>query len=419
MSKKQHIHFWVEVRESIIMALHAVVAHKLRSLLTLLGILVGVFSIILVMTAMRALQGYMEDELSGLGANTVQIKKWPSFSFEGPGAWEKYARRTDLDYAQFKKLRTRASLAKGVGVIEGFRTDEASSRFDTTNPNINLQGITEDAFSARNMVVEEGRAITDTDVESRRNVCILGYEVAKKLFPHSSALGEKVRFQSISYMVIGVLKQKGSLFDAGADNTIIIPLTTALNYYGHRRSLNILVEAIDRDKFDDAVEQVRGVLRSIRHVEPSEEDDFEIESNDSLIKQFQNVTFSIRIGISVVSSIALIAAGIGIMNIMLVSVTERTREIGVRRAIGAKKRNIMVQFVMEAIVLCQIGGIAGVLLGVIGGNIAAKLLKVPMTIPVDWVFIGLIICSAVGIIFGSYPAWKAANLDPIESLRHE
>ncbi len=160
-------------------------------------------------------------------------------------------------------------------------------------------------------------------------------------------------------------------------------------------------------------------MRSIRRLKPAEEDDFEIESNDSLIQQFQSVTLSIRIGITVVSSIALVAAGIGIMNIMLVSVTERTREIGVRRAIGAKKRNIMIQFIMEAVVLCQMGGIAGVILGVLGGNIAAKFLKVPMTVPVDWVVIGLVICSAVGIIFGSYPAWKAANLDPIESLRHE
>lgn len=416
---KHSLHFFVEVRESILMALHAVVAHKLRSLLTLLGILVGVFSIILVMTTMRALQGYIESELSGLGANTVQVKKWPSISFGGPGEWEKYARRTDLDYDQFKKLRSRATLAKGVSIIEGFHTDEASSRYDTTNPNISMQGVTSETFSARNMVIEEGRAITETDVESRRNVCVLGDELAKKLFPHASALGNPIRYDSISYTVVGVLKKKGSMFDAGADNMLLVPLTTAMNYYGHRRSMTILVEAYNRASFEDTIEQVRGILRSIRRTKPIEEDDFEIESNDSLIQQFQNVTFSIRIGVAVISSIALIAAGIGIMNIMLVSVTERTREIGVRRAIGAKKRNIMFQFIMEAVVLCQLGGIAGVILGIGAGNLAASLLKVPMTVPIDWVIIGLFICSSVGIIFGSYPAWKAANLDPIESLRHE
>ena len=416
---KRKVRFLTEVRESVLMAFRAVASHKLRSILTLLGILVGVFSIILVMTAMRALQGYVEDELSGLGANTAQIKKWPSINFEGPASWEKYARRTNLDYDQFKKLRARATLARGVSIIEGFRTDEASSRFDTSNPDVRLHGVTGETFSARNLIIEEGRAITDTDVESRRNVCIPGYELAQKLFPHSSALGETIRFDSINYLVVGVLEKKGSLFDAGSDNMLLIPLTTAMNYYGHRRSMNFLIEAHDRKTYEDTIEQVRGALRNIRRLKPTDADDFEIESNDSLIQQFQSVTFSIRIGITVVSSIALVAAGIGIMNIMLVSVTERTREIGVRRAIGAKKRNIMTQFIMEAVVLCQMGGVAGVLLGVMGGNAAARILKVPMTFPVDWVVIGLVICSVVGIIFGSYPAWKAANLDPIESLRHE
>lgn len=416
---KRKVRFLTEVRESVLMAFRAVASHKLRSILTLLGILVGVFSIILVMTAMRALQGYVEDELSGLGANTAQIKKWPSINFEGPASWEKYARRTNLDYDQFKKLRARATLARGVSIIEGFRTDEASSRFDTSNPDVRLHGVTGETFSARNLIIEEGRAITDTDVESRRNVCIPGYELAQKLFPHSSALGETIRFDSINYLVVGVLEKKGSLFDAGSDNMLLIPLTTAMNYYGHRRSMNFLIEAHDRKTYEDTIEQVRGALRNIRRLKPTDADDFEIESNDSLIQQFQSVTFSIRIGITVVSSIALVAAGIGIMNIMLVSVTERTREIGVRRAIGAKKRNIMTQFIMEAVVLCQMGGVAGVLLGVMGGNAAARILKVPMTLPVDWVVIGLVICSVVGIIFGSYPAWKAANLDPIESLRHE
>jgi putative ABC transport system permease protein len=160
-------------------------------------------------------------------------------------------------------------------------------------------------------------------------------------------------------------------------------------------------------------------LRTIRKVPPGDPNDFQISSNDSRIEQFRSFTFSLRIGVAIVSSIALLAAGIGIMNIMLVSVTERTREIGIRRAIGAKKRNIMAQFIMEAVTLCEIGGIIGVVLGIIGGNATAYFLKLPPVIPFDWVVIGLVICSAVGIVFGTYPAWKAANLDPIESLRYE
>ena len=167
------------------------------------------------------------------------------------------------------------------------------------------------------------------------------------------------------------------------------------------------------------MEQVRGILRGVRKVPPGKDDDFEIFSNDSLIAQFHSFSRVGSISAAVVSSIALLAAGVGIMNIMLVSVTERTREIGVRRAIGAKKRNIMTQFVMEAIVLCEVGGVIGVVLGVIGGNIFVWTMKVPPVIPVDWIVLGLLICSIVGIIFGSYPAYKAANLDPIDSLRYE
>jgi putative ABC transport system permease protein len=198
-----------------------------------------------------------------------------------------------------------------------------------------------------------------------------------------------------------------------------VPVTTGLNRFGRWRSLSILVQARDQASYDDTVEQVRGILRTVRKVPPGKEDDFEIFSNDSLISQFNSFTVAVRIGVMVVSSIALLAAGIGIMNIMLVSVTERTREIGIRRAIGAKKRNIMGQFIIEAIVICEIGGIIGVVLGILGGNATAYFLKLAPVIPVDWVAIGLIICSIVGIVFGTYPAYKAANLDPIESLRYE
>jgi putative ABC transport system permease protein len=200
---------------------------------------------------------------------------------------------------------------------------------------------------------------------------------------------------------------------------LAIPLTTGMNRYSRERSLEFLVQARNQQQYDDTVEQVRGVLRTIRKVPPGKDDDFEIVSNDSLIRQFQSLTLAIRIGVTAVSSIALLAAGIGIMNIMLVSVTERTREIGIRRAIGAKKRNIMTQFIIEAIVICEIGGLIGVVIGICGGITAATYLHVPTVIPFDWVVIGLVICSLVGLIFGTYPAFKAANLDPIDSLRYE
>jgi putative ABC transport system permease protein len=203
------------------------------------------------------------------------------------------------------------------------------------------------------------------------------------------------------------------------DNFVVIPLTTGLDRYGHWRSLNILVQAPDRASYEATVEEVRGIMRGILKVPPGRDDDFDIASNNSMIEQFKQFTKSVRIGVAVVSSVALLAAGIGIMNIMLVSVTERTREIGIRRAIGAKKRNIMAQFILEAIVLCEVGGAMGVILGILGGNLLALLMHLPPVIPMDWVMLGLAICSVVGVVFGTYPAWKASNLDPIESLRYE
>ena len=221
------------------------------------------------------------------------------------------------------------------------------------------------------------------------------------------------------HVVVGVIEAKGAIFGQDQDNFMVIPITTALDRYGRERTLTIQVQARNQEIFGDTLEQARGIMRTIRKLAPAEEDDFEIFSNDSLIGQFRNFTLAVRAGAGVISSIALLAAGIGIMNIMLVSVTERTREIGIRRAIGAKKRTIMTQFIMEAVALCQIGGIIGVILGVLAGNGAAFYFKVPPHIPVDWVVVGLAVCSIVGIVFGTYPAYKAANLDPIESLRYE
>jgi putative ABC transport system permease protein len=257
-------------------------------------------------------------------------------------------------------------------------------------------------------------------MDGKRDVCVLAAKLATSLFPYGSALNEKVKLDGINYRVIGVLKPRGMSMGGNQDNFAVIPFSTGAQRYGQPwYTWTLLIQAESAETYDDTVEQVRGILRAARKVAPWKEDDFEIYSNESLITQFKQFTGSVRIGVLVVSSIALLAAGIGIMNIMLVSVTERTREIGIRRAIGAKKRNIMTQFIMEAIVLCELGGVAGVILGIVGGNVAAYFLKVTPVIPFDWAAIGLAICSLVGVVFGTYPAIKAANLDPIESLRYE
>jgi putative ABC transport system permease protein len=411
---------FAEAGESFSMAMNALVAHKLRSALTLLGVLVGVFSIILVMTAMRALRSNIETELTRLGAQTFAIQRWPAIYFGGSQGAQRYWQRKNITLAQGRLVQQKATLAKSVGLERMFWGGQVETRYQKTPPTVQLFGETPESFPARNWVVAEGRTVTETDVDNIRDVCVLGSGLAKTVFPFSSPVGERLKINGINYTVVGVLAPRGGSVGGEQDNFAVVPITTALTRLGHWTwSLMILVQARDAAGYEDCVEQVRGILRVVRKVPPGAEDDFELFSNDSIIAQFNAFTIAIRIGVSVVSSIALIAAGIGIMNIMLVSVTERTREIGVRRAIGAKKRNIMMQFIMEAVVLCEVGGVIGVLLGIGGGNVAAHFLKVPTVIPFDWAFLGLAICSMVGIVFGTYPAWKAANLDPIESLRYE
>ena len=411
---------FAEAGESFSMAMNALAAHKLRSALTLLGVLVGVFSIILVMTAMRALRSNIETELTQLGAQTFAIQRWPAIYFGGSQRAQRYWQRQNITLAQGRLVQQKATLAKSIGLERIFWGGQVETRYQKTPPTVRLIGETPESFPARNWLVNEGRAVTETDVDNARDVCVLGQALAKTVFPFSSPVGERLKINGVNYTVVGVLAPKGGTLGGEQDNFAVVPITTALNRFGHWSwSLMILVQARDAASYEDTVEQVRGILRVVRKVPPGAEDDFELFSNDSIIAQFNTFTMAMRIGVTVVSSIALIAAGIGIMNIMLVSVTERTREIGVRRAVGAKKRNIMMQFIMEAVVLCEVGGVIGVVLGIGSGNIAAHFLKAPSVIPFDWAVLGLVICSVVGIVFGTYPAWKAANLDPIESLRYE
>jgi putative ABC transport system permease protein len=419
MSKRTTI-IAAELRESFLMAMSALAAHKLRSALTLLGVLVGVFSIIVVMTAMRVMQSDIEKELTQLGSQTFMIRKWPGIYVGGPEGFEKYWRRKDITFAHGKALQEKATLARSVGMEGRFWGGVVETRYKKTAPTVQLLGETPGSFPARNWTLKEGRLLLDTDVDNARDVTVLGHGLATNVFPFGSPVGDRLKINGYNYTVIGVLEPKGGSLGGNQDNFAVVPVTTGLNRFGRwNRTLNLIVMARDAASYEDTVEQVRGIMRVARKVPPGKEDDFEIFSNDSLIAQFNQFTMAVRVGVALVSSISLLAAGIGIMNIMLVSVTERTREIGIRRAVGARKRNIMTQFIMEAVVLCEVGGVIGVILGILGGNATAYFLKLSPVVPVDWIFIGLGICSFVGIIFGTYPAYKAANLDPIESLRYE
>ena len=420
MLPKRLIILLAEFRESFRMAVGAVAAHKLRSALTLLGVLVGVFSIIVVMTAMRVMENVVESELSMLGDQTFTVRKYPIILFSVPEGIEKIRRRKNITVQQGRRLQESITLARSVGIESYFWAGQIQTQYKRSSPDVRLYGETPGSFPARNWIVQDGRGISDADVDSARDVCVLGNSLARTLFPTGSPVGERVKIDGLNYTVVGVLQPKGGSLGGDQDKFAVIPLKTGLNRYGYIwRSMTILVQARDRASFDACVEETRGAFRLIRKVPPGEAEDFEISSNDALINQFKAFTLMVRLGVAMVSSIALLAAGIGIMNIMLVSVTERTREIGIRRAVGAKKRNIMTQFIIEAIVLCEIGGVIGVLCGILGGNATAWFFKLDPVIPLDWIGLGLLICSVVGVIFGTYPAFKAANLDPIDSLRYE
>ncbi len=403
------------------MALGAIRANKLRASLTLLGIAVGVFSIIAVMTAMGVLRSSIEEGLAGLGANTFQIQKFDVMMVGSHEKWEKMRRRKNITFEQAVYISEHVTLADAVGIECWSGGKIVWWRGRKTNPNIEIGGENIEGLSTNDMTIETGRGFSSGDMDGARNVVLLGKTVVENLFPpFVNPVGEEVRIDGALYEVIGVLALKGGVLGRSHNTFVLVPITTFFKKYGKsNQSMHIMVRAQSREVFDDCLEEAVASLRVARNVPPGADNDFGYFSNDSLITEFNSFTLYVRLGVLFISSIALIAAGVGIMNIMLVSVTERTREIGIRKAVGAQRKDILAQFIIEAIILCEIGGIIGVLLGILGGNVVGFMLDWPAVIPWDWVAIGLGACSIVGIVFGVYPAWKASTLDPIDALRYE
>lgn len=409
-----------EIRESLAMALVALKTNKLRSVLTLLSMAVGVFSIIAVMTAMGVMVNSIENGLSQLGVNTFQVQRNPMFNSDDPRERAKIRNRKKITYAQGLLVKEHTTFAKAVG-LEAWEGGKivSTTTGQKTNPGVSIAGEDIEGFSTNDWSIGDGRMFTSDELASARNVAVLGTVVVNKLFPRTDPLGQTIRVDGQEYQVIGVLEPKGGMLGGNQDNFITIPLTTFFKVYGSTRDIHIMVQSSSRDTYEDCIEQVRGTMRAARHVPPGAEDDFYIFSNDTVIQQFNVFSNYVQLGLLFISGVALIAAGVGIMNIMLVSVTERTREIGIRKAIGARKNNILGQFILEAVVLSELGGVFGIVLGIIAGNIIAIVFEVPPVIPIGWTTLGFFTCSIIGIVFGVYPAWKAANLDPIEALRYE
>lgn len=410
----------MEITEIIKVALNSLKANRLRSFLTIVGIVVGIFSIITISTIIEMLQTSIEKGTAMLGQNTFQIQKWPVVQTGGPGSGIKYRNRPDITLEQFYKLKEKLTKAKYVAAEQWTFGKLLKAGNIETNPNVQIVGVTSEAFPNNQWYVQDGRAINERDVQRYEPFIVIGIDIAKKLFSKSNPLNQYITLDGHKFRIIGVLESQGDFFGQSRDNFAILPITTFQSLYGKRsNSINITVMSHDRNSYNELIEEAEGYFRAIRKIPPGKENNFDIWSNEQLLTRINDITAGVRIGSIVVAAIALLAAGVGIMNIMLVSVTERTKEIGIRKAIGAKKINILVQFVFEAITLSLIGGIIGIILGVIAGNIAGSYLNATAIIPFDWVLIGVFLCIIIGVSFGTYPAYKAANLDPIESLRYE
>lgn len=405
--------------ENIRMVVRTLRTNRLRAALTVLSVSIGVFSIIAVMTALGALQQSIESGLSQLGANTFQIQKHGRNMGGEPGWRDRERNRKDLTYAQGLALIDARTGAQRIGLEVWTFGHEVSWRNTRTDPNIAIAGENPDGLPTNQWEVELGRGLTQSDLDLTRPVVVLGESLARKLFPPSmDPIGQTVRMLGKPWHVIGVLKAQGGLFGS-RDSYFIIPITTFFETFGKNRSIHIMVQAPSRDTYDAVLDDVTGALRAIRNVPAGEENDFAIFSNESVITEFNQLTLYVRVGTMAVAAVALLAAGIGIMNIMLVSVTERTREIGIRKAVGATRRSIVTQFLHESVGISLIGGVLGIAAGLGAGNALAFALEIPAIVQPGWVLFGLASCVFIGIVFGTYPAWKASNLDPIEALRYE
>jgi putative ABC transport system permease protein len=409
--------------EIIKMAVASLGANKLRAALTMAGITIGVFSIISVMTAIGALQSSIESGISFLGSNIFQFAKYPVNIDAGGNVKKKYQNRRNITYQQALRY---AELMQGEAqevALKSFGRDvkgQAVYNGVKTTPSLTVVGTNKGFLAANAFNLGYGRNLNEEDIALARAVAVIGKNIEKRLFPHETPIGKTLRMTGHTYTVVGVLAEKGTSFGESQDDFFIMPITRFFQNYGeNNRTVNIATQPFSTELYSRTVDKGISAMRIARGLRPEQDNDFEIYTNDSLKSAFISVAGVVSIGAFVISFIALVAAGIGIMNIMLVSVTERTKEIGVRKSIGARSRDILRQFLTEAVFISEAGGILGIILGIIAGDLLAAWLKVDLIFPYGWAVAGLIVCSAIGIGFGLYPAYRAASLDPIEALRYE
>lgn len=407
----------MNIKEVFKQAFDSLWANKLRSSLTLLALVVGVFSVIVSTTAVAVLDNFFQNTMSLMGGDVVNVSKMPSVQMGGVS--ENIRNREDITFETSERLQEMLRLAENVSPDETFDRTKVSYDDEETEPTVRIIGSNEHYISNNAYDLEDGRNFSFEDIQYGRGLAIIGGDVKDELFSNTDPIGKNIRVGGQQYQIIGALETRGSVFGQSMDEFVLIPYTKALAVYGGTRNIDIQVKAPAMDFIEKAMDEITGVLRVIRKVAPGAENDFEIETNDSLAGTFDQFTFILYAVGFVIGGITLFGAGIGVMNIMLVSVTERTREIGLRKAVGATKKAIVSQFLMETVFICQLGGLIGIALGVLGGNGMALWIETDPVIPIWAVLTGFLGMFVIALLFGVYPAYKAARLDPIESLRYE
>jgi putative ABC transport system permease protein len=404
----------VTMGETLRLALDSLRAHKLRSFLTLLGVILAVTTLVAVMSVVAGLNFYVADRVANLGANVYVVDRFGIITSED--AWVKAQKRPLLTMDEFSRLRENMRTANAIAAIEGKSMDVRSG--NQLLEDTSMRGVTPNYPEVRNMNLTSGRLITEADETHRSPVCYIGADVAKKFFYNVDPIGKMIRAGAHSYQVIGVAAAIGSAFGQSQDNYILIPLGTYYKeWHTQRDSLTLFVQARNAEMMAASEDEARMLLRAARHLQWSADDNFGILGSDSIMSLWKELTgnlFAVAVGLT---AVFLVVGGIVIMNIMLASVTERTREIGLRRSLGARRRHIVLQFVTESAVLAAVGGLIGIVFayGLVALGRAST--SIPMQTPMNAVILSLSVSTAVGLFFGIYPAMRAAKLDPIEALR--
>lgn len=402
--------------ETIKLALSSILSHKLRSFLTLLGVIFGVATVIVVVSLVEGFNAYVDEKIANIGTNAFSVQR---FSIEDYSSVEvlNAARRRNKDVTvdDLKALAAAGGPIRDAGGKAGGLADVKFG--DESLLNIQLKATTPNMEEIEKIESREGRYFIAAEEESRKLVCFIGSEMAEKLFPKGDALGQTIKIDGRGFQVIGVGKELGSAFGQSRDMYASIPLSTYLSIYGSRRSISISVASTSPDTYLDAIDSARTLMRVRRQLEPDEADNFGIVTPSAINELRDKIFGTIQVAAIGVTSISLIVGGIVIMNIMLVSVTERTKEIGIRKSMGARQSDILKQFLAESTTLAVIGGSIGIVIAYLIAKTVAVLFSVPTELPILWTLIAIGVSSSVGLISGVFPAWKAANLDPIVALR--